>query len=484
MPVRLLICLVVVLSFVPGLAAADLAGDVRAAVAKVRPHMDVAVHVREVTPGRPARELVAIDADRPMIPASNMKLVTTAAALDGFGDDFAFRTLLAVREQGGQVEVAVVGDADPTFGDGELLRRHGTALTGVLDQWAELLRSRGIKRIDALVVDDSVLDGQSLHPRWEADDLHRPYAAEVGGLNFNANCLDVYVDRRGAGRRVAYRLEPPTGYATIDNSCVGGSQNAVILTRRLGTNVVDLAGQTDARVEQGPLRVTIAKPTAYFAAVARERFEAAGVDVAGSPMLDPGVRRQIFENRGGWRVLAVHETPIDVVVARTNKDSENLYAEALFKRLGFAATGEPGSWQSGAAAVAAYLDTLGAGDDYALDDGSGLSRDNRLTARLLTAVLADQFADRPQAWADSLSVAGVDGTLSRRFASPARKPLRRRVRGKSGYIRGVSTLSGLVQSGDRWFAFSVLCNDIGGGKYYAAKDLQERVVELIDKHAD
>jgi D-alanyl-D-alanine carboxypeptidase/D-alanyl-D-alanine-endopeptidase (penicillin-binding protein 4) len=463
-----------------GPVRADLAADVRRAAAAVDGQMDVGIHVVELLPGGRTRELVAIDADEPMVPASNMKVLTTAAALEGLGSEFVFRTVLAARRVGGRLEVAIVGDADPTFGDSELLRRHNLALTHVLDGWATELRRRGIDRIDALVLDDSVLDAQQLHPDWERGDLHRPYAAEVGGLNFNANALDVYIQPRGRGRTVGYRLDPPTRFVRVANTSVGGRSNAVQLARELGGNKIVLGGQTNARREQGPLRVTVTRPTAYFATVAKERLEAGGVRVDGDPQLDATVRRQLLDGKGNWQVVAVHETPLSLVLARTNKDSENLYAEALLKRLGHAATGVPGGWTNGGDAIGRYLDRIGATDRRVIRDGSGLSRGNRISPRTLTAALAERFAANGEYWLATLSIPGVDGTLRSRFASPRRKPLRGRVWGKSGYIGGVSTLSGIVRTGDRWFAFSVMCNNVPGGKNYTAKDLQERVVELID----
>ncbi|MEM6315002.1 MAG: D-alanyl-D-alanine carboxypeptidase/D-alanyl-D-alanine-endopeptidase, partial [Planctomycetota bacterium] len=319
-------------------AAANLQSDVDAAIRRSGlGASNVAVHVVELGPT--ARPRAAHNADRLLLPASNMKLVTTAAALHYLGPDFRFRTLLVERTMEGGREVGVIGDGDPTLGDSELLEAFGWTTTTTLDQWADILRTGG--PIDSLLVDDSVFDQNFVHPRWGDRDQVRPYGAQVGGLNLNANCVDVYVRPRGVGERVGYRLSPPTSYPALTNRCVRGSRNAVILDRTLGTNRVTLAGQTNASREQGPLRITLHDPTAYFGVTLRERLIAEGIDVPGPALQDRALRGELINGVGGWRHVGGLETKLSVVLARVNKTSENLYAEALVKRIGHHVTGEP-----------------------------------------------------------------------------------------------------------------------------------------------
>ena len=447
---------------------------------------EVGVFVARVDPAAgTVTPLVELGADTPMIPASNMKVLTTAAALDRLGPAFVFRTALAVRRADGRVEVAAVGDGDPAFGDAEYLNRFGWTPTTVFDAWARALREEGITRIDRLSVDDSVFDRERVHPTWHPNDLPKSYAAQVGGLNLNANTLDLYLTRRGMGRPVTYRTDPPTRFAAIDSSAVGGDRDAIWLTRKAGGNDVYLGGETDARIEQGPLRITIDDPTAYAGTVLAERLAAAGIEVADGPAVTDAVRPALLDGTGGWEVLRVHETRLATVLGRTNKDSENLYAESLLKRLGHAADGGPGSWRGGAAAVGDYLSGLGLDTDgLVVNDGSGLSAGNRVTPRMLGRTLADMLIRHRATFVPSLSIAGVDGTLRSRFAAADRRDLRGRVRAKSGYIGGVSTLSGVLEDGGTWYVFSVMCNDVPPGKTGLAKTLQERVVALIDDAAD
>jgi D-alanyl-D-alanine carboxypeptidase/D-alanyl-D-alanine-endopeptidase (penicillin-binding protein 4) len=168
------------------------------------------------------------------------------------------------------------------------------------------------------------------------------------------------------------------------------------------------------------------------------------------------------------------------VLARANKDSMNLYAEALCKRLGYETTHESGSWANGTAAVRKFLtDSVGvSGEELTLDDGCGLSKKNGISANALAQTLVHNFrSPQREAFINSLAIGGVDGTLDRRFLDD----LRGRVFAKSGFVNNVSCLSGYVHTrDDQWFCFSILMNNVFSG---GAKQLQERVVKAIDVHA-
>ena len=120
--------------------------------------------------------------------------------------------------------------------------------------------------------------------------------------------------------------------------------------------------------------------------------------------------------------------------------------------------------------------------EFALDDGCGLSKENRISPHALASVLAYNFTSKNRdAFVESLSIAGVDGTLEHRFDAADVRDLRRRVVGKSGYVEGVSTLSGLLHAGNgNWYAFSIMMNGIPKGSNGYIKPLQERIVRAID----
>jgi len=201
-----------------------------------------------------------------------------------------------------------------------------------------------------------------------------------------------------------------------------------------------------------------------------------------------GVRREgsvrrdnTFRSRNAGTVVAVHETPLPTVLARANKDSMNLYAESLCKRLGRETSGESGTWANGTRAVADFLRRVGVPDEqFHLDDGCGLSKENMISPRALVKVLAHEFHGKNKdAYLVSLSIAGIDGTLDDRFKG---SDLRGRVIGKSGYVNGVRTLSGFVRTKDGpHYAFSILMNRIPDDP--TVKLLQEKIVKAVDAHA-
>lgn len=435
------------------------------------------------------RILFRNDSDIPLIPASNLKLVTTAAALDKLGADFKFRTMLAVRtREDGRQDLVVWGDGDPTLGDAELLRKVGWGTTTVFESWAEQLKKRGITRVDNVVVDDSVFDTEFVHPNWPVNQLHLRYSAGVGGLNLNANALDFMITIGGFGQVVSYTTDPATRYVNIRNTCVRGNENAIWLTRHLGGNEITLGGQTNASTG-APVSVTIHDPPMYAGTVLAETLMRCGITVAGEVQrdrTDMNAYLQADEKaRAAWTFIAAHETPLAIVLARTNKDSMNMYAESLLKRLGRAASGgsESGSWANGVAAAGAYLQKLGVpAEQFKLDDGCGLSKENRISASALATVLAANFhAPTRETWLQSLAIADIDGTFANRFSGT---DLRGRVFGKSGYVAGVSTFSGYLKARDgQWYLFSILMNNVRTGNA-VMKQLQERIVKAVDQNVE
>ncbi len=463
----------------PAAARADLAGTVQAVLQdKLLKKATVGVKVVRLD-GNGGTVLYEHEAHTPLMPASNLKLVTTSAFLDHFGADFKFRTWLVMHEG----NAVIWGDGDPTLGDGELMRRVGWNVLTVYQSWADQLKKRGISTVKDVVVDDSVFDQDFFNEHWPRDQAHKSYEAQVGGVNFNANCVDFYVKTTAVGQLVQYAMNPPTRYVDVKNTCVTGRENAIWLSRQLGGNDVILRGQTNAS-NSVPVSVTIDDPPMYAATVLAETLRANGINVIGNVVRNREARADFEKSeaqaRKAWVPVAVHETPLPIVLGRCNKDSMNLYAESLCKRLGHEISGQPGSWKNGTAAVGAFLNEVGiANTEFQLVDGCGLAREDHISAGALVNVLLHDFnAPYKQTFINSLSVAGQDGTLSDRFRGT---DLQGRVFGKSGYISMVSSLSGFLQGKDgQWYAFTILMNGVPPGANGGAKALQERIVRAIE----
>jgi D-alanyl-D-alanine carboxypeptidase/D-alanyl-D-alanine-endopeptidase (penicillin-binding protein 4) len=444
------------------LAALALASSARAASLDDRLHAPLAsdlvkgasisLDVVEITPRGPV-DLFSHNPSTPLGPASNCKLLTTAAAFEKYGPKASFKTTLY---QAGD-DLVLIGGGDPALGDAKLSPEQ--RLTAPFVTFAEQLKKAGVTHYKNLIVDDRVFDSQWVHPNWPTDQRLEWYEAGIAGLNFNCNCLDWLPTLTKSG--VDLKLFPDTHYVTVTNKASRGSATRVSLLRPATANTFQLRGTVAGNAPEGadPYSVPIYDPGLWTGTILQEVLADQGIPSSGR------VRRVDDDEKiTGATLLATHDTPILDVLKRANTNSINMMAESICKRLGHDATGKPGSWQSGTDAVEAYVHSLGVDpSDIHLDDGSGLSSKNKVAAKAFTAVLA-HVAARPdgELFINTLAKAGEEGTLLKRFKG---MPVASAIHAKTGHISGVSTLSGYIDlnsSPKRRFAFSILVNKYKG----------------------
>jgi D-alanyl-D-alanine carboxypeptidase/D-alanyl-D-alanine-endopeptidase (penicillin-binding protein 4) len=444
--------------------------------------------------------LIDINSRTLLIPASNAKLATTVAALDLLGPDFRFRTRLGITPPepdspaaAPPPDLVITADGDPGFGDPDLLAQNGLQLEDLLDQWVAAVRNAEPDRIGRLVLDDAIFDRQYTHPQWEPDDLLRPYGAQVAAMNFYANILDILpVPNAQFGATPKVSVFPASSLIDTANRARTGSSDHFLVHRELGTNHLRFSGTVKSR-PRTPLRITVHDPGLHFATMFAERLAQEGIPVG------QVVRRDADDPHVPSIDLHVVQTALPLVLQQVNQDSNNLAAAAVFKRYGHAFTGSPGSWDNAAAATNHALGLrLGAAFANArVTDGSGLARSNLLSARLLVDLL--DLAHRDPALAEplraSLAYAGTnaqgthlaDGTLRRRFRQ---LPPGHWVLAKSGYLSGVSALSGYLVATDpqaaaepRVIAFAMIFNGFRPPVYNShLKAVQEEILMLVDEH--
>jgi D-alanyl-D-alanine carboxypeptidase/D-alanyl-D-alanine-endopeptidase (penicillin-binding protein 4) len=458
--------------------------------------------------GRMRVSLLAVDLDRrrtllsrsprrPMMPASNMKLVTTAAALALLGPDFAFRTELSLTPASAWSPapdgplLVIRGDGDPAFGDLELLAEHGLSFEAIANVWVEAAvkasRERGLRRFAGLVLDENIFDRVYTHPSWPADQLDRWYCAPIAGLNLNTNCLSLIPSPSRPGQPPRVELRPEPGFLQRINKAITGNRDAFWAHFSDRGRSLTFRGEIK-QAEYGAIQVPIPDPPQFLGRLIRHRLEAAGLEVGWVGRMPQGHRAP--KGQPLHRV----RSHLAMVIARCNKESQNMYAEGLLKRIGHQVSGRPGSWANGSEAVETWLREGLPGVDASglrIADGSGLSRDNRLSAELLVGLLSRMHADGRlyRLFLPSLSVAGQDGTLHDRMSR-----LEGRVYAKSGYIRDVSALSGYLvhprregadpsnPAENRTIAFSLLFNDFPQGmSNRRLKALQNEIVGVIDE---
>ena len=427
----------------------------------------VSLEVVDVDTGRVVSER---DSHHPILPASNMKVFTTAAALELLTPDYQFRTTLSIL---GEVErgvlhgdVRVVGGGDPTIGE----RFHDGNALEVIEEWIIALKKEGIQTIDGnLVFEYGYFDDEWVHPTWPEDQLVRWYQAPVSALSIHEGCVTVRVIPGSAGGAATVEMIPPNDFIKIENSTVTSRRgNGVFVARYLRENTIVVKGSIAPGSGPFDTLVPVVYPVHYFANVTRRAWSEGGIRVLGRTLVAARDRRQ------GWKTIAEQSTPLAVVAMVVNKRSQNHYAEQILKTIGAETSGE-GSWEAGARATTRWMiDTVGvSADEFSQADGSGLSRSNRTSANAFTRLLRHMWKSQHR-W-DFLSSMPFNGDRDSRLRRKLnREPYARRIYAKTGYLNGVVGLSGYVRAGSgRTYAFSFLVNGYtrGTAAVYAWQDL-------------
>ncbi len=467
-------------------ASADLRTDIEE-ILNASPLQDISIGI-SITDAETGRTLVSRDENDQFIPASNMKVLTAGAALHVLGPDFRFRTRL-IREGD---DLIFVGDGDPGLGDPKLLDMmqidglDGLDVETFMNLWVEAIEDEGITEIDRLLVDDRIFDRDFVNETWPVDQLNRWYCAEVAGLNFHLNVLHFFPRPTNGSRPNISEFAPKAGWLHPTNRATSRTgprdQATVWIARQRNTNNLTFYGNVKSRYTSGnPVRVTFHNPPEFFAGLIAERLEDSGVNVGEYGVVERDAPTPSGDADAIGPVIA---TPISTALVRCNRDSQNMYAEALLKRIGHEMTGEPGSWTNGGAiirhVVHERLDNAALASRLFVGDGSGMSRHNKITPALMTAWLNSfHHDDELEAiFVNSLAEPGGDGTLRRRMRN--RDLYSMDVQAKSGYINQVSCLSGFVTAPDgRRYSFSVLCNDVPRGQTRHARNIQDDIVEAI-----
>lgn len=465
-----LIALVVVATSAFGATDATIRARLEALVAKAPKGATVGVLVERADTHE---TIFSHNEATPLIPASNMKAITTAAALSTFGRNSTYRTELRargdIRDGALYGDLVVVGVGDPSFSG-----RYGadkSDVVWVFREWAKALRARGVTHVTGDIIgDDDAFDEIGQAPGWPVNQAAEWYCAEVSSLVFNDGCVDVtWKGAANAGQAPTYSLNPPNGHVKLINdvkTTTRVSKGERWYQRTESPNVVKVSGAIRPG-RSGVDNVSVEGATGYFVSVLRETLIEEGVTVDGQALdIDELTDKAPFKAR--LPRLAFHDSPpLADLVHDTNLHSQNLFAELMLKKLGQRAEGV-GSFESGGRAVITFL------NDHAVDtsgvriiDGSGLSRDNRLTVQAIVGALrAMDVSTYSRSYRVSLPVGGQTGSLRNRLTASPRDAAR--VIAKTGYIRGVRALSGwAAQKDGAEYRFSILLNsgevNVGGG---------------------
>jgi D-alanyl-D-alanine carboxypeptidase/D-alanyl-D-alanine-endopeptidase (penicillin-binding protein 4) len=405
-------------------------------------------------------------------PASNMKLLTTALALDTLGPEYRFKT--TIETNGGLSEdgkltgdLILVGRGDPNLSNRKFPFDTKEEFDGpperALAELADMLVVKGVKEVAGDVVgDDSYFPRERYPDGWEIGDMVWEYGAAISAIVVNDNTVAVTLTPgEKSGDAVTFAMEPFTQEFSVKNevTTVGAKEKADLrLTREPGGDSVVVSGVMAARSAPRKLLLAIQEPALQAANLLAKLLRDRGVRIDGKTraMHEP-------DPSAATRVALAERVSIALgdSVKLVNKISQNLHTEVLLRT----AARQQGRWTTPEDLQkfpAAFYAKAGIADgDVIQTDGSGLSRHDLVTPRAFVALLA--YAQKQPwfpAFLASLPVAGEDGTLNERMKEP---PLAGKIQAKTGSVTHVRTLSGFAETpGGRRLIFSFLSNNQGG----------------------
>ncbi|MBA4406280.1 D-alanyl-D-alanine carboxypeptidase/D-alanyl-D-alanine-endopeptidase [bacterium] len=401
------------------------------------------------------------NADKSFIPASNMKLFTSAAAILLLGPKYVYETNIYVN---GDLEKGVLkgdliiqGSGDPTISNRFYEGNH----TKIFEEWADTLKARGIWIIKGNVYgDDSFFDNVGLGNGWTWDYESSWFAAPSGALSFNDNSVEIKVDPTEINFPSKVNLVPYTKYLSVISKVTTVDENtesSVSIVRQRGTNQIMVTGLMKKGSKPVIEHVSISDPTMYFLTVLREVFERKGIVIQGRVGNLNSAENNIIPD--DITPLYTHRSvPLKTIIKELNKNSNNFYAEQLLKTIGLEIYNY-GTVENGVKACKEIFNSMGINpENMVMADGSGLSRLDLVTPRQIVNLLSYMYKnDEFSNFYESLPIGGVDGTLINRMKRTAAE---NNVRAKAGYNDNVSSLSGYLKtlSGEQ-LAFSIIVNN-------------------------
>jgi serine-type D-Ala-D-Ala carboxypeptidase/endopeptidase (penicillin-binding protein 4) len=374
------------------------------------------------------------DGDRLFIPASNVKLITTAVALRQLGAMTRLRTsVYQLPNTGNTTNLLVVGRGDPSL-----------TATG-LQSIAQQLKQRGISQIGQISFDDGYFRGEQINGDWEWGDLSTDYAPAINGLMVNQNSNPLIVSSQQIGLPLRYSWKDPSLNSwQIDNQSLTvatSQENNVNAIAIFGRSTIRLTGKLALNSTPTQIDLPLVNPAESFITALRQKLNKAEISI-GSTRLGLGQNTINLPE-----IAAIDSPPIIELINETNLRSNNIYAEVLLRSIGRThpkhATSSEDTSNFGISLVKQQLTEMGVDPQaYRLRDGSGLSRHNLVTPTTLIRVLsAMSAAPTGQIYRDSLPIAGISGSLRNRLKGTLAQGI---VRAKTGSMSGVVSLAGYI----------------------------------------
>jgi serine-type D-Ala-D-Ala carboxypeptidase/endopeptidase (penicillin-binding protein 4) len=387
------------------------------------------------------KTLYSREAQKYFVPASVTKVLTTAAALQSLGANFRIRTSV-VQDANGVLRV--IGRGDPSINDAQL-----TAL-------AKQLKGRGINNIKQLMADDTYIKGDIVNSTWQWEDVQSDYGAPIGSFMVNENLFKFNLIPQAVGRAAQISwvdVNESRQWITINQALTASPNqpNSINVNRDLTGKILRIEGQIAANSNPFSITLPVVDPNYFFLRRFRTALASEGINL-GQTTVGTGTSQQ--------ELAAVQSPPMSQLIAGTNLESNNLYAESLLRALAVKQARKPNQTtvDVGMEVLRKTLTQLGVDEKtYLLNDGSGLSRRNFISPEALVQTLRGiGRSSAGSIFRASLPVAGRSGTLKNRFKNTPAEGI---VQAKTGTMTGVVALAGYVNA-PRYepIVFSIIVN--------------------------
>jgi serine-type D-Ala-D-Ala carboxypeptidase/endopeptidase (penicillin-binding protein 4) len=431
------------------------------------------------------------DADKAFMPASNMKLYTSAAALDAFGPKFRIKTSVYATNpiEGGVLrgDLILYGRGDPNLSprfESDDPKRYSDFIPAkkidAIEKLADQIKARGVRIISGNIIgDDSYFAGDLVGSGWEWDDMQFYYGAEVSALTANDNTVTfTVIPASKTGEKPTIKVQPITNYIRIVNNATtsANGQTRIGVHRPLNSNEVQFFGTIPRRAQEFSINIAIHDPAAFAATLLREALGRRKIRLRGRIERRDAIARvaEPFDEAKMIEVAKFESQPLSEMLKVVNKQSQNLHTELLLRQLGtrhseYGMLDEYGQPKHNAIlgneVRRRFLQKAGIEvDTLSLRDGSGLARQNLVTPRSTSLLLAFMLRHpHSNIFRESLALAGVDGTLERRMRETEAFS---NFHGKTGTLSYVNSLSGYVTTHrGQLLLFSMMGNNyVGSGR--------------------
>lgn len=403
------------------------------------------VHIQSLKTGE---TFFKINSDKLFVPASVIKLFTSASALLLLGSDYMYKTTIYTDGiiKGGTLHgnIIIKGSGDPTisnrFIDGDV--------NIVFRMWADSLKQLGVEKIEGNIIgDDDNFDETRLGKGWSHEIVNNWFAPPSGALCYNDNSIGIEVKPTSPGLPAEVSIKPEYDYKLINKVYTASSKNEpkIEVVKKKGSHIIHISGLINAESSAKKLYVTIDDPTDFFLFSLFHSLKEEGIEITGF-YVDKDDESVSVNESNLTPLFSHYSAPLSKLITEVNKNSNNFYSEQIFRTIGYELLGF-GDIQNSLLMTKDIRKRMGINpENMLIVDGSGLSRLNLVTPNQVVKLLSylhksDEFGT----FFESLPIAGVDGTLANRFKKSAAE---NNIRAKPGFLENIRSFAGYLKTAD------------------------------------